>query len=376
MHERERAEWLARAIDDLIHNGSPRGAPKELDDQELEALMRVARTRLNAARSSAQAGLQYEGAVWREVLTRLEQRRAAGSGVKRDADAQPEIGSGDFSAIIDPEESEAAELRDIVILRRRMAEQAAAIAERHRDEVWRQLLSRIEARDKRRTLFPFLPFRQVGGEGRGAFRARAAAIGAALVLAIAAIGPLPATGFAEHPAVDFVRFLGGHIGVSETDSPPAPPASADVVGSTDVTVQQAAELMGIAVAEPTPPQGFRLIGASLFDEPLSAPQGNLLVLTYQNEDGSATLAVYQEAAAGNNLAVRRGSALDVVLAGGVPGTYFEGLWRPVDGELQWIASDGQTLVFEHSGVRTLVQYTGPRTDPAMLVSVAESMILR
>jgi hypothetical protein len=375
MHEQERAEWLAHAIDDLIGKGSSPGLPQELDDQELETLMRVARMRLNAARSSAQAGLQYEGAVWREVLARLERRGPAAAGPGQDASTQPESTSGDFSAIIDPEENEAAELRDIVVLRRRMAEQAAAIAERHEDEVWRQVLSRIEAKKMRRSVLAFVPFRQIGG-GKGAFRARAAAIGATVALAIAAVGPLPATGFAEHPAVDFVRFIGGHIGVSETDSPPAPPANADVVSSVPVTVQQAAELMGIAVTEPNPPEGFHLTSASLFDEPLSASEGSLLVLTYRNEDGSAALAVYQEAAAGSDLAVRRGSALDVVLAGGVPGTYFEGLWQPVDGELKWIAADGQTLLFEHSGVRTLVQYTGPRTDPVILVSVAESMLAR
>src|SRR4029453_5372544 len=80
MNEEERAEWLARAIDDLVNKDRSRPKeppPPELDRQELNALMRIAASRADAAQSSAHTGLQYEGTVWRRVPEPLDRRRVS-----------------------------------------------------------------------------------------------------------------------------------------------------------------------------------------------------------------------------------------------------------------------------------------------------------
>src|SRR3989442_14907068 len=76
MNEEERAEWLARAIDDLLKADRQSEAASEppagWEAEELKALMRVARARLDAARDTTNTGLQYEGAIWQQVVSRLD----------------------------------------------------------------------------------------------------------------------------------------------------------------------------------------------------------------------------------------------------------------------------------------------------------------
>ncbi len=72
MNEDERADWLARAIEDLIRGDPPMEPPPGLDRSELDALTRVARARLERGRVSAHEALRYEKQVWQEVLSRLD----------------------------------------------------------------------------------------------------------------------------------------------------------------------------------------------------------------------------------------------------------------------------------------------------------------
>jgi hypothetical protein len=76
MNEQERAEWLARAVDNLIQRREATEPPEDLNDKDLQGLMRVAKARLDLAETAAHAGLQHEGAVWQQVLDRLETRAA------------------------------------------------------------------------------------------------------------------------------------------------------------------------------------------------------------------------------------------------------------------------------------------------------------
>jgi hypothetical protein len=83
--------------------------------------------------------------------------------------------------------------------------------------------------------------------------------------------------------------------------------------------------------------------------------------------------VYQESASGGDLAATAGSATDVALADGTPATYVQGAWQAAGGGLTWSETGGQTLVFERSGLRTTVQYTGPQATAPSLFAVADSM---
>ena len=73
MNERQRADQLARAIDELI-NGTPRPGPTPFADQELQSLLHVAQTRLEPSKNAASASADHEAAVWQQLIARLEGR--------------------------------------------------------------------------------------------------------------------------------------------------------------------------------------------------------------------------------------------------------------------------------------------------------------
>jgi len=70
MKEEERAERLARAIDELLQGNSP----GKLDDSDLSELLRVAKARMDAADMAGQVSVQHEGDVWKQLLRRLGHR--------------------------------------------------------------------------------------------------------------------------------------------------------------------------------------------------------------------------------------------------------------------------------------------------------------
>jgi len=436
MNEDERAGWLARAVDDLISGEPPAEPPPGLGRAELDALTRVARARLEAGRASAWDAARYERQVWQEVLFRLERLHNQDKLAMNITNDSSTTNAGDFAVAGDPEELGERQVQDIVILRQQMADEIAAFAEAHREDVWRQVRVRISSRSRRKGLFPFLWRRRPDpgfpapetagldeqaddlidiagtrralsklmqaasepsqprvwsrvrtGLNRRALAAqsapaprrlaagwpRLAGLAAGLALVIAALGPLPATGFADHPLAGLVTFVGRHVGVTESSPPPAADASGPTVQGTDVDVATAASLMGLPVRAPANlPDGFRLVSSRYFPQPLTADHGGLFALSYEQAGGDATLMVYQEADSGVDLAAGDGSASDVTLAGGVPGTYFEGAWRTADG-LVWSAAGSQSVVIDHAGVRIVIQYSGPHMDAPALIAVADSM---
>jgi len=412
MNEEERAEWLARAIDDLLSTDRSRlndTPPPKFERQELNALLRIAHARAEEGNASIQAGVQYEGAVWRRVLERLDRRRT--SREVRPLDANESADLEETTAAMALEHMEIDELREIARLRRMMAERAASIGEAHRDHILERVQSRLQPQPQKRWPFTFfVPKRGKapladGADGfaasagdslldrerraaqRSAKRAyveqphpnltigwRKTAAAAALVVLIAvALAPLPATGFAEHPVAGLVRSIGEHLGVKETGEPPPPPPATSVVEGSEITAAEASERLGASVAVPTnPPPGFELTSARFFEHALTADSGGAFALTYTRTGGS-NVVIFQERPSGSDFAAEGGAATDVALSDGTAGTYVEGTWQPVHGELVWNEGGAQTLVFERGGMRTTIQYTGPEAEAPSLFAVADSM---
>ena len=120
MNERQRADQLARAIDELIH-GTRTPEPAQADD-ELTSLIAVARARLKASRSSETRAAQES--VWQRVMSRLDVR----------PQARRELSQG---IVADDA------MRQTIVARRQMSDDILDLAERHRDDVWKRVQDRI-----------------------------------------------------------------------------------------------------------------------------------------------------------------------------------------------------------------------------------------
>jgi hypothetical protein len=441
MNEEERAEWLARAIDDFLARDRQRPKeppPPDFDREELNALMRIASARAEAGDSRLHSGLQYEGEVWQRVLKRLDRRKFPRD--VRPFDTTTRDSEWDeLLAGRELEQMEIDELRDIARMRRQMAERAASIGEEHRDEVWQRVQDRLQG--KARTRFRFrrrkddherlaaaldrtaageevvptgdpdfdalvdiararthwsqqtrkaavergnrlwirisasIRGRLLGSPEKSTRWWRVAAIAAVIsAMAVAALAPLPATGFADHPLTRAVRSLATHIGVRETATPPRLTAAPRVVEATALTEAELSSLqLGVPIAEPSAaPAGFALAEAKFFTEPITANSGDVFVLTYRRQDG-ASIAVYQERSGGVDFSATIGSAEDVHLADGTPATLVQGTWQEANGELVWQPDAAQTLIFDRNGARTTIQYRGPAEDAPSLFTLANSM---
>lgn len=254
MTDEERAEQLARAIDELIRGIESPDASHGLNDDELESLLDVARDRLEAGQTYRDEADAYESEVWERLTDRL-------------AFQAPSSSSPDIE--LPPESNEA--LRDIISLRMQMARDVLDIAESHRDEVWHRLQSRlgdtgpggpapnpgevpIEARNDaeieaitRRSLARLAEIASDPAHLR--FRERLkrdvhaavydpltvnepsrrtnvrVIVGVAIVVALTAaiIGPLPITGVDGHPAFQFAESVASHFGLSSANSAAAAP---------------------------------------------------------------------------------------------------------------------------------------------------------
>lgn len=159
MKERQRAERLAQAIEELIQGR----LPGDLEDEELNELLVIARIRLDAARTAAQAGAEEEEAVWERILARISQLRRQRSGDPNGFlnGSEP---AGYLAVDEDPEHTEIRDLQGIVALRRHLAEEMALLSEAYRDVVWQRLQIRLlAAQDERRALFR-LPFHRPNRE--------------------------------------------------------------------------------------------------------------------------------------------------------------------------------------------------------------------
>jgi len=449
MHDQDRADKLAKAIEEMVQGRMP----EDLDDEELQELLQIAKIRLDVARLAAEAGSEAQSAVLERLIARLNllQKRDAGelNGFTAAHDRAGDIAANDE----DPEHVDVKELQDVIDLRRQMAEHAAAVSEAHREAVWQRVQARIQASESEKRGFFRWPFRRrdreandfgaaldrmILGEpiweakdsrleellrvarirrvaattartgfvdqqarvwarlrprlmarlGRSrhppVFQRRAtapwpklAAAGAAVALVAAALGPIPATGLAHHPVTEFARFLGGHIGVSETSAPPTVPPVTEVIQSNDVSADQASTLLGLPVYEPTfLPSGYHQVSSQYFPRALTADQGGLFVLTYQNSSltgNPQTILIYQEHASSNSIVVEGGFAQDIWLSAGTRATYVNGTWRPTGTDLTWGEDDAETILFDLGGLRTVIYTTDGDLPLADLMAIADSL---
>jgi hypothetical protein len=449
MHDQDRADELAKAIEDMVQGRMP----EDLNDEELQQLLQIAKIRLDAAHLAAEASTEAQSAVLERLMARLNLLQEQANGEPNGSTTTHDCAEDIAADYVDPKQTDVKELQEVIDLRRRMSEHAAAISDAHREAVWQRVQARIQAsQSERHGFFPWLfrhrdreaddfgtaldrmilgePIweardskleellrvarmrRAVAATARTGFldqqarvwarlrprlmarlsrsrhppvfqrRATApwpklAAAGAAVALVVAALGPIPATGLAHHPATEFARFLGGHIGVSETSAPPTVPPVTEVVQNNEVSADRASTLLGLPVYEPTfLPSGYHQVSSQYFPRALTADQGGLFVLAYQDSSptgGSETVLIYQEHASSNSIVVEEGFAQDIWLSAGIPATYVSGTWRPAGADLTWGEDDAQTILFDLGGLRTVI-YTMDKALPlADLVAMADSL---
>lgn len=449
MHDEDRADRLAKAIEEMVQGNMPEG----IDDEELQELLRIAKIRLDAAHQAAEAGGEAQSAVLERLVARLKLPQKQDS-AEPNSSTTAHDSAGDIPASNeDREDLDIKELQEVIDLRRQMSEHAAAISEAHRDAVWQRVQARVHAgqsekrgfldwlfrrRDPEADDFGAALDRMILGEPiweaedskleqmlsvarmrraaastarsgfvdqqarvwarlrprlmarlgrsrrRPVFRRTAAAhwpklaaAGAAVALVAAALGPIPTTGLAHHPVTEFARSLGGHIGVTETSAPPTVPPVTEVIQSNDVSAERASTLMGLPVYEPTSlPAGYRQVSSQYYPRALTADEGGLFVLAYQDTTVTGSpksILVYQERASSNSIVVEDGFAEDISLPTGVPATYVSGTWRPNGNDLTWGESDAETVLFDLGGLRTVVYTTDGDLPLPDLFAIADSL---
>jgi hypothetical protein len=195
-------------------------------------------------------------------------------------------------------------------------------------------------------------------------------------VAAAALGPLPATGFAQHPAADFVRQVSAFVGASESAAPAEVPSVTDVIDSTTVSAGQASQMVGVPVHEPAwVPAGYGNASMEYFPHGITANEGGVYVITFEDTNAAAdpdTIIIYQERSSAATIAVETGFAQNVWLTEGTPATYVQGTWHSDDETLSWGEQGAQTLLFDLGGTRTIVQATGEVTM-ADLLAIADDL---
>src|SRR3972149_2936787 len=133
MRDEDRADKLARAIEEMVQGG----LPEDLGDEDLEELLQIARIRLDAARMATQTGAETQDAVLERLIARLHLLR----GERNGGETGPSIvdSAGDIAPDDDdPENVGVRELQDIISIRHHAAEEAAAISEQHREAGWQR----------------------------------------------------------------------------------------------------------------------------------------------------------------------------------------------------------------------------------------------
>jgi hypothetical protein len=387
--EQERADMLARAVDHLIHPNRNPPTPPSRTDRDLDALVDVAASRATAGNMLRLAAASSRAGVWRSVADRL--------GSQAEAPAQ----AGELS------DADAAELAGVITARRDVSEHVLWYARTQQAEVWSAVTARLKAAGM---AFETEPARRTQPEaetpGRRvrshhslatdnsvarrhatdethhqatdwATRRRKlpdgiAGILAAMALFVAAIGPLPATGLADHPAAVAVRELTSHLAVAETQTAPPNPIGAENVAAADVLLDEAQRVSGLPVLAPQVlPDGYTLETSRYYATPLSAEAGGVFVLNYVDASGSA-IDIFQESASGADVAAPVGAPVGTFV-GGSPATYLAGAWSAASGTLAWEPGGTQTIVFESAGVRTTIRYTGRPVSPQELLDIGDDL---
>jgi len=353
--------------------------PEDVGVRELQDIISM---RHRAAEEAAGIAEQHCEAVWQRVQARIGAHQAEKRDLlrwpfqRRDREAEYFGAALDRMILGEPiweaEDSRLQELLRVARLRcgSSMAETTSMTDQSAR--VWSRLRPRLMAR--------LMVARRPGVfERRAAVPwQRLAAAGAVVAVAIAAVGPIPATGLAHHPAAEFARFVGGHMGVSETSAPPNVPPVTEVIEGADLTVEEASALVGVPVHKSTfVPPGYHEASARYFPTPITADDGGVYVLSYANSGPSGSteiILVFQERVSETSISVKQGFAQDISLfATGTAATYVNGAWQPDNGKLTWGEPGAQTLVFDLGGLRTIVQSSAADISLTDLVAIAGSL---
>ena len=199
---------------------------------------------------------------------------------------------------------------------------------------------------------------------------KAAAVAAGLAPLAAALGPLPATGFADHPVADSGRTVAEHVGVREAAPPAIPPGEPLTVAGRDVTAAEASALLGVAVAAPAVPEGYALQASRYFEEALTADSCGAFVLRTPGRGARASSCTKSGPRGGprggrglgdgRGAGVRDGGDLRAgsLAGGGRPRRRH----RPSPGTLTRARRS-----YSSAGLRTTVQYNGSTGDGALAV---------
>lgn len=359
------------------------------EEPEFNDLRDIIAARHRLAEERASKAADYRDLVWRRIVARIEGRqvpkwrrllplRFLSQREQEEADqlcqAIDELILG--QPIWEAAESSLKDLVHLARLRHAMSKALVSSAVPYQERLWTHLRPRLMAQARRGDR----PSPKALTIGRlAAVGPKLAAVAALVALVIFAVGPLPATGLADHPISQFVRFVRQLIGVTEIDGPPDFFPATDTLEGTNVTIAQARELMGLPLREPgSLPPGFQAVASRYFPQAITADQGGLFELAYELVGAGAnppTLVIWQEQASPNTVAVQSGFAQPLALANGVQGTYFEGMWWVEDTQILWGAEGAQTLLFDQGQVRTVILYLGgDKLDIQALLAIANSML--
>jgi hypothetical protein len=351
---------------------------EHLDVKEIQEVINLRRQMAEHAAGISEA---HREAVWQRVQARIQASQSEKRSFFRWPFRRRDREADDFGATLDrmilgkpiweAGDSRLEELLRLARIRRVAAATAHTGFLDQQARVWARLRPRLMARLSRSRHPPVFQRRAT------APWPKLAAAGAVVALVAAALGPIPATGLAHHPVTEFARFLGGHIGVSETSAPPTVPPVTEVIQSNDVSADRASTLLDLPVYEPTfLPSGYHQVSSQYFPRALTADQGGLFVLAYQNSSltGSPqTILIYQERASSNSIVVEEGFAQDIWLSAGTAATYVSGTWRPTGTDLTWGEDDAATILFDLGGLRTVIYTTDGDLPLADLVAIADSL---
>jgi hypothetical protein len=419
MNDQERARIVARAIDALLA-GADTNTPETGGNEELQSLLDIAEERLLGSAFIAKASIQHEREVWQSVVKRIQdaeieavtaspgaedeelgelgevialRRRLAAeisaqgeshkaevwnkiqsrlanrthhTGIpdflrpfRRRSDAERSLDPPGLATYV-PEMPPAAGVRS----RAKMGQMAESTQGMARARVWARVASsaglnetNVEVKPRRRRM--------------SALSALGVAAAVAAIAALA-IGPLPATGFAGHPAARLASAIGGYLGAQDAAPPEATslPSPTLVEGSA-ATAAEASTLTGVSFGEPrSAPAGFQLVSSTYHPAAISGGGPGAFVLSYSSRD--ADLTIYQEAAGGYDSAVSTDSMTSVALSDGTPATLVQGSWLANEG-LSWSASGSESLIFERADVLVVIELRSADPRPRMLFQVADSI---
>jgi len=453
MNEEEKAQKLSDAIDALLEGREP-----DLDDNELQELLGVARLRLRAGKALADVGLTYQELLRRVLQARMVSRQMTS---EEDEDPPPEV--HDITKVANPKEyldpldpgygklvnfldfwpragetnprtgakgataatelagppvviplwraaeehkatkadslapvvdrlvrsrkatlsvndQELDELVQVAHLRRYVGQALASAGTPYKRRLWSVLRLRLAANLRRQAAQPPRPT-IAAAAGRSWKYGVAAA--AALALTLFALGPWAASGFAQNPISQVFGFVSEHVGVNGVDGPPPTQVPVDVPGQ-DVSPEQAAELLGLPVRQPTYiPDGFELASSAYYAKGGTSPEQGAFVQVYTEEGvdpqtvplPDPMVLVYQERSTPNVIAEKTAQIENVEVGGSLPGTYVQGMWAPAeDGTLQWVEDHAEVLVFDSDGLRTFIVWKNAQQEKDELLKIAESML--